>query len=226
MAGTEVDELEPGALAETLEAVAKAEESKKGRKVLKREAKAVKRAAKRERKATRKAAKAAAKATKEAIENGEEAPGVTVVAPEKKEPRITAKKASNAISVGKVVLPAVLPVVMPYAIRAANAAREAYERQKARRLGVSVDSLGEYGGHGAALHARIAGLSDSMAELRRSSDPAKARFAEDAGPTLQQLSTAVRAAERMPAARRKQAHQAVSAELDGLENRLLQHLGV
>lgn len=226
MAHEDVDELDPGLLAETLQAVEQTEESKAGRKVLRRERKAVKRAAKRELKARRKAAKEAAKATREAIEDGKDAPGVTVVANDKKEPRITPKKASNAISVGKVVLPAVLPVVMPYAVRAANAAREAYDRRKARKLGVSVDSLAEYGGHGAALHARIAGLSDSLAELRSSSDGVKARFAEETGPTLQQLSTAVRAAERMPVARRKQAHRAVAVELDGLEARLLQHLGV
>lgn len=185
------EEQEPGMLAETVESITNAGESKAGRKALRAERKAAKRAAK----------------------HGQE-------------PRLTAKKASNAISVGKVVLPAVLPVVMPYAVRAANAAREAYDRHKARKLGVNVESLGEYGGRGAALHARIAGLSDSLADVRATGDAAKVRFADETGPTLQQLSAAVRASERMPAARRKQAHQAISGELDGLEARLLQHLGV
>lgn len=144
----------------------------------------------------------------------------------REEPRVTPKKAQNAINVGKVVLPALLPVVTPYAVRAAGAARAAYDRRKARKLGVSADELAEYGGHGAALHARIAGLSGGLGDLRASGDAAKVQFAEQAGPTLQQLSTAVRAAERMPAARRKQAHRAVAEELDGLEARLLQHLGV
>lgn len=219
------DEPAPGALAEAVESLANAGESKAGRKVVKAERKSAKRAAKRERKATRKAAKAAARATRKAVEEGTEAPGVTVVAKDK-EPRITVSKARNAINVGKVVAPAVLPVVMPYLVRAAGAGRAAYDRYQARKLGVSVDALAEYSGHGAALHARIAGLSEGVRDLRASGDADKVRFAEETQPTLQQLSTAVRAAERMPATRRKQAHRAVATELDGLETRLLQQLGV
>jgi hypothetical protein len=40
------------------------------------------------------------------------------------------------------------------------------------------------------------------------------------------LATAVRAAERMPSARRRPAHRAVAADLDQLEADLLRHLGV
>ncbi|MGH3431892.1 MAG: DUF6474 family protein [Thermocrispum sp.] len=212
-------------LAETVESLEHAGESTAARKATKKELTAAKRAAKRERKATRKAAKAAAKATKKAVEEGTEAPGVTVVA-KAKEPRITVSKARNAINVGKVVGPAVLPVVMPYLVRAAGAGRAAYDRHQARKLGVSVDALAEYSGHGAALHARIAGLSEGLRDMRSSGDAAKVAFSEQTHPTLEQLSAATRAAERMPSARRKQAHRAVAGELDELENRLLRQLGV
>ncbi|WIX80616.1 DUF6474 family protein [Amycolatopsis carbonis] len=144
------------------------------------------------------------------------------------EARITPKKAKNAIAVAKVLGPAVIPVVAPYAVRAAGAARELYDRYQARKLGVAVDQLGEFSGRGAALHARIAGLVQGLSELRKSSKAtdADAKFATDTQGTLEQLSATVRAAERMPAGRRKAAHRAVASELDSLEEQLLHRLGV
>ena len=41
------------------------------------------------------------------------------------------------IGLAKVVAPAVVPVVAPYALRAASMARDAVDRMRARRLGVS-----------------------------------------------------------------------------------------
>ena len=144
------------------------------------------------------------------------------------EARVTPKKAKNAVAVAKVLGPAVLPVVAPYAVRAAGAARELYDRYQARKLGVAIDQLGEYTGRGAALHARIAGLVQGLAELRKSSKASAAdtKFADETQGTLEQLSATVRAAERMPAARRKAAHRAVAGELDRLEEQLLHRLGV
>ncbi|WP_326567508.1 DUF6474 family protein [Amycolatopsis rhabdoformis] len=144
------------------------------------------------------------------------------------EARITPKKAKNAIAVAKVIGPAVIPVVAPYAVRAAGAARELYDRYQARKLGVAVDQLGEFSGRGAALHARIAGLVQGLTELRKSSKATEAdtQFVTDTQGTLEQLSATVRAAERMPAARRKAAHRAVATELDALEEQLLHRLGV
>ena len=147
---------------------------------------------------------------------------------DKGEARVTPKKAKNAVAVAKVLGPAVLPVVAPYAVRAAGAARELYDRYQARKLGVAIDQLGEYTGRGAALHARIAGLVQGLAELRKSSKATSAdtKFADETQGTLEQLSATVRAAERMPAARRKAAHRAVAGELDRLEELLLHRLGV
>src|SRR5690606_11193109 len=225
MAASESNLDDPGMLAEVVSSIERAGHSKTARKAAKKEAKRLKRAAKKERKATKAAAKQAAKATRKAIEEGTEAPGVKVVA-KAKEPKITAGKVRNAIALGKAVAPTVLPVLGPYLVRAAGAGREAYERYRARKLGVSVDALAEYRGYGAALHARIAGISEGLRELRASGDEEKVQFADQAEDTVRQLSAAVRAAERMPSSRRKQAHRAVAGELDGLETRLLRHLGV
>ncbi|MTD58312.1 DUF6474 family protein [Amycolatopsis pithecellobii] len=141
---------------------------------------------------------------------------------------LTPKKARNAVSVAKIIVPAVTPVLAPLAVRAAGAAREAYDRYQARKLGVPVERLPEFTGRGAGLLARIAGVSDALDTLRKSeraSDDDQ-KFAADAQATLEQLTAAVRAAERMPAARRKAAHHAVSTELERLEREILQHLGV
>lgn len=143
-----------------------------------------------------------------------------------KEAGITPKKAKNAVAVAKVLAPAVIPVLAPFALRAAGAARGAYDRYRARKLGVDVGSLSEFTGRGATLSARIAGLSEGIAELRAEGSPEGRDFAERCASTVQQLSAAVRAAERMPAARRKAAHRAVAEELNRLETELLHHLGV
>ncbi len=144
------------------------------------------------------------------------------------EARITPKKAKNAIAVAKVIGPAVIPVVAPLAVRAAGAARELYDRYQARKLGVAVDQLGEYTGRGAALHARIAGLAQGCEDLRTSekATPADIEFAKSAAGTLEQLSASVRAAERMPTARRKSVHRAIAGELERLEGQLLHRLGI
>ncbi|MBM7771083.1 hypothetical protein JOD54_001287 [Actinokineospora baliensis] len=143
-------------------------------------------------------------------------------------PLITPAKAKNAIAVAKVLAPAVLPVVAPYLLKSAAAVRDGWDRRKARRLGISVDDLGHYSGRGGALHARIAGAASAIAELRTKADATHQdrAFADEADTRLRQLAAAVRAAERMPAARRRAAHRAVGTELDQLEDRLLTALGV
>jgi hypothetical protein len=143
-------------------------------------------------------------------------------------PRITPKKAKNALAVAKIVGPAVIPVVAPIALRAAAEVRDRIDRRKARRLGVAVDELARYSGRGGALHARITGAAAAIEELRGRSDSTTEdrKFADTAETTLRQLAAAVRAAERMPTARRRAAHKAVATELDELEQRLLARLGV
>jgi hypothetical protein len=142
--------------------------------------------------------------------------------------RITPSNAKKVIGVIKVVGPALAPV----AIWTASAVRERYDRIRARRLGVPVDELGTFTGRGAALHARIASDTNALRELRAQSaggDEAKVaaqRFAERTAARLEQLTSAVRAAERMPTQRRKSAHRAVNTELGQIEDELLTRLGV
>lgn len=143
-------------------------------------------------------------------------------------PRFTPKRAKNALAVVKIIGPAVIPVVAPYVLRALGEARDRYDRLRAHRLGVPVEELARFSGRGGALHARISGAADAITELRGRSDAtAEDRaFADRSETTLRQLTAAVRAAERMPTARRKSAHRAAAVELDQLEERLLQRLGV
>lgn len=144
------------------------------------------------------------------------------------EPRLTPKKAKNALAVAKIIGPAVIPVVAPYVVRALGEVRDRYDRGRARRLGVPVEELARYSGKGGALHARISGAADAITELRdRANATADDKaFADRDETILRQLTAAVRAAERMPTARRKAAHRAAATELDQLEERLLNRLGV
>ena len=145
---------------------------------------------------------------------------------EGREPRLTPGKAKNLVGVAKIVLPAVVPVVSPYLLRAAGSAREQLDRMRARRMGIDVGDLAKFSGKGGALHARIIGAASAVEELAQRDDPATREFTTRSRDTLTTLATAVRAAERMPTARRRAAHQAVGTELDRIESELLRRLGV
>lgn len=144
------------------------------------------------------------------------------------DPKVTPKKAKNALGVAKIIGPAVIPVVAPIAVRAFGEARERIDRLRARRLGVPVEEIAAFSGRGGALHARITGAARSVDELRdrEGATGADREFADISRRTLEQLAAVVRAAERMPAGRRRAAHRAVGTELDELEQRLLARLGI
>ncbi|GAA1253377.1 hypothetical protein GCM10009676_45610 [Prauserella halophila] len=165
---------------------------------------------------TAKTSKKAGKAAKKAANSDEHASG------------LTPQKAKNAVKVAKIVIPAVGPALVPLAVRAAGTVREAYDRYQARKIGVPVEQLSEYSGHGGGLLARIAGAADGLRELRRAPHVTDddVSFAQHAQGTLEQLTASVRAAEHMPSTRRKAAHKAISSELDTLESELLRRLGV
>ncbi|SHE65355.1 DUF6474 family protein [Streptoalloteichus hindustanus] len=138
-------------------------------------------------------------------------------------PLVTPARAKRLLGLAKVLGPVVLPV----ALRAAAVVREGYDRARARRLGVPVESLAAFSGRGGALHARISGVAGVLAELRARHDDADTqRFADESERRLGDLASAVRAAERMPSARRRAAHRAVAGELVALESELLRRLGV
>ncbi|HEY8373811.1 MAG TPA: DUF6474 family protein [Pseudonocardiaceae bacterium] len=119
------------------------------------------------------------------------------------------------------------PVLVPFLMRAAALAREGYDRMRARQLGIPVDALPAFTGRGAALHVRLAGLASAARELReRQPDAETAAFVQDTEKRLTDLAAAVRAAEHMPAARRRVVHRSVGTELDLVETELLRRLGV
>lgn len=206
-------------------------ESKAGRKISKKASKAEKKSQKKQTKQTKKECKklCSAGVSAEALSAAAAHGGADGGA--QPEYRVTPNRARNVVSVARVVVPAALPVLAPVAVRAAGAAREAYDQYRARKLGVDVERLAEYSGHGAGLHARIAGVSDGLVSLRDSGNSGEsgsgdqAEFIQSSQDTLRQLSATVRAAERMPGVRRKSAHRAVSGELDQLESELLRRLG-
>lgn len=141
--------------------------------------------------------------------------------------------ASKGLTVAKVrkyigVARLLAPVLLPIAYRAATAIRGQLDTTRAQKMGIAVDELGDYTGHGAKLSARIAGSESSVNEIltRKPNDAETKRFADAIGERLRDLNTAVRAAEQMPQARRKAAHHAISTELDGVEADLLARLGV
>jgi hypothetical protein len=148
--------------------------------------------------------------------------------PKAEESRITPKKAKNALAVAKIIGPAVIPVVAPYLVRALGEVRDRYDRARANRMGVPVEELARFSGRGGTLHARISGAAAAIVDLRGRDGATEddRAFADRSETTLRQLTAAVRAAERMPSARRKAAHRAAATELDQLEERLLQRLGV
>jgi hypothetical protein len=142
--------------------------------------------------------------------------------------RFTPGKAKNAVAVAKILGAAALPVITPFLTQTAGTVRDRLDRMRARRLGVGIDELAQYSGRGGGLHARLAGAATALADVRNKPEATEAdgKFADSTENRLRQLTAAVRAAERMPAARRKAAHKAISAELDQIEESILHRLGV
>lgn len=137
-----------------------------------------------------------------------------------------AKRVQRYLGIAKLVA----PVLAPYAMAAAGSLRHRLDDHRSRRLGVSPDELGGYSGPGGKLHARLSRVSRTITELREDGttdrDAAAQRFADGTEPRLHDLAAAVRAAENMPAARRKAAFRTISHDLDRIEVELLDHLGV
>ncbi|WP_433870770.1 DUF6474 family protein [Saccharopolyspora sp. CA-218241] len=143
--------------------------------------------------------------------------------------RFTPGNAKKVVGVTRVLA----PVVAPYAMWAATAVRENYDRFKARRMGISADQLGSYSGRGAGLHARIDGDAQALAALRTQSagrgteeQQSVDQFAERTNARLTQLISAVRAAERVPAGRRRATHRSVHRELNRIEKELMTRFGL
>jgi hypothetical protein len=120
------------------------------------------------------------------------------------------------------------PVVVPLAYRAAMAARGFLDERRADRLGVPLSQLGQFSGHGAQLSARIAGAEQTLRLVaeKKPKDAETKQFVAAMTERLTDLSAGVTAAENMPSANRRAAHNEISAQLDGIDADLLARLGV
>lgn len=137
---------------------------------------------------------------------------------------LTAAKIRRYLGVARLLVPVLAPLVY----QAATAVRGQLDVRRAQKLGVGVEQLGEFTGHGARLSARIAAAEQSVTKTEElhSKDAETKKFAEAIRGRLTDLTAAVSAAEQMPTARRKAAHTAIGSELDGIEADLLARLGV
>lgn len=190
---------------------------KADRKIARYSAKADASARKAEAKSQKAATKAQAKTDKLTIGQAEK---------ERQAREWNAAKAKRYLSVGRIVA----PVLAPYAMAAAGTLRHRWDDHRSRRLGVSPEELGGYSGRGGHLHARISRVARTFGELKDDGStersPQTKAFVETNEPRLHDFAAAVRAAEQMPANRRKAAYRAVSKDLDRIEVELLSHLGI
>ncbi|GAB16811.1 hypothetical protein GOEFS_015_00080 [Gordonia effusa NBRC 100432] len=121
----------------------------------------------------------------------------------------------------------VAPIAAPVIYRAAVGAREQLAVAKANRAGVSPDVLRKFAGHGATLSARIATTRASVEKVATQDQSAEGTaFTNAMNARLANLATAVDAAEMMPPAQRRNAHQAIDRELSAIEGDILARLGV
>jgi len=169
-------------------------------------------------KAEKDTAKSVKKATKQAKKSDKRS-GASEVTVQTERAPFSSAQAKRLIGVGTTVL----PLLAPYALAAATQARGRWDSYRAARLGVTTDQLTAFSGPGGSLHARLSHLAEALTELEKTDGAA---FAAEARPRLTDLSVAVRAAEQMPATRRRAAFKAIGGELDAIELTLLDHLGV
>lgn len=204
--------------------------SRAAAKVVKARAKAAKKAAAQDRKAAkassklrRAESKASVKASKAATEASKAAAAEAATRPARVVDRLTdPKTAKRALSVGKVLAPA----LAPFAIKAAIGARGFLDHQRAHRLGVSVGEVAQFRGPTGATGARISGLSRSIDELaaRKNNDLQVTRFTEVSRGRLDDLTTAVQASASMPRPQRAKVLRAINRELDQISADLMTHL--
>ncbi|MFE9789878.1 DUF6474 family protein [Nocardia salmonicida] len=188
----------------------------------------------------RKAAKAnervnrrAAKAQARTADKVAKAQIATLQAEEKAAQKAAAKADRELLSASQIrkyigVARVLIPVLAPLAYRGATMVRGQLDARKAQQLGIGMDQLSEFSGHGARLQARITNTEDALAKIAadKAGDAGTEKFVEAARSRLADLNVAVRTAEQMPAARRKAVHASISTELAVLENDVLARLGV
>ena len=120
------------------------------------------------------------------------------------------------------------PVLVPLAYRGAIAVRGMLDQRRADQLGVPLAQIGQFSGHGAVLSARINGAEQATRRVaeKNPKDVETTQFVAAINDRLSDLAAAVTAAENMPAARRKAAHAAIGAQLDGIDADVMARLGL
>ncbi|MDO4761922.1 MAG: DUF6474 family protein [Corynebacterium sp.] len=111
---------------------------------------------------------------------------------------------------------ALAPLALPLIYRAVVAFRESANQSRAQKLGVSVDELSAFSGHGAELKARIAQLRKSVDQFGL-----PAGYRKDVHNRLDELRAAVDNAEFMTTDQRKRAHRAIDSDLEELNKEVL-----
>ncbi|AZA10479.1 DUF6474 family protein [Corynebacterium gerontici] len=103
------------------------------------------------------------------------------------------------------------PFALPLVYKGVVWLREQLDKQRAQQLGVKVEHLDHYTGHGAPLRARIAGMRETLdeADLPRG-------FEQDAEERLDDLEAAVNNAENMTTEMRTRSHRSIAQDLDEL----------
>ena len=120
------------------------------------------------------------------------------------------------------------PILTPVIYRGAMAARAVIDQRRADQLGIPLAEIGQFSGQGAQLSARMAGSEKSLRMVleKKPKDAETKQFVAAITERLADLSAAITAAEKMPTARRRAAHGAISSQLDGIEADLMARLGL
>ncbi|NKY36239.1 hypothetical protein HGA13_24675 [Nocardia speluncae] len=156
----------------------------------------------------------------------------TLQAEEKAAQKAASRAERDPFSPGQVkkyigVARVLVPVLAPLAYRGATYLRGQLDARRAKQLGVGVNQLGDYAGHGGRLQARITNTAAALDKIA-SDDGGKdtQQFLTSARSRLDALDSAVRTADQMPAARRRSVHASIATELSRIEADVLARLGV
>ncbi|MBF6129218.1 DUF6474 family protein [Nocardia brasiliensis] len=182
--------------------------------------------AKNDRKARRAEARTQRKVAKAQISalQAEEKAALKVAARAERE-LFSASQVKKYLGVARVLI----PVLAPLAYRAATFVRGQLDVRKAQQLGIGIEQLGDFAGHGARLQARIANTEAALGKVGAQDGKDKGdtqKFVASTQARLDSLATAVQTAEQMPAPRRRTVHASISEELSQVESDVLARLGV
>lgn len=184
--------------------------------------------AKNDRKARRAEARTQRKVAKAQVAalQAEEKAALKVAAKAERDP-FTASQVRKYLGVARVLV----PVLAPLAYRAATYIRGQIDTRRAHQLGIGVEQLGDFSGHGGRLQARISNTEAALDKIgTQSGDKANKdetqKFVAATQDRLGNLTAAIRTAEQMPAPRRRAVHASISSELSGIEADVLARLGV